>query len=36
MTVAAGIGFYEDDDGLGGDYSTVEAVGGGILLGINF
>ena len=36
VTVAADIGFYEDDDGLGGDYSTVEAVGGGILLGINF
>ena len=36
VTVAADIAFHEDDDGLGTPYSTVEAVGGGIILGIDF
>ena len=36
VTIAADLGFYRDDDGLGEEYSKVESVGGGILFGINF
>ena len=36
VTVAADVSFYEDDDGTNHANSTQEAVGAGVIMGINF